>query len=243
MLSEISQQKKYLKKATIQSKFNFSSRDKDILEISKTFTKYYIKYFKIVKKFLPTTRDPRKSSNWKNFEFVQLVIEKYNAIYLEKFIQAQVLWSKEKSKSKVCTPSFLSSEKAIDRYAWFLKFGENYTKDENEDYSEIYLEILKHNALFLYKEKKIKGYNSFSEMFLKKEGLFPNIYTWVTLSKIDNLFLSISRSYHDIYKSLDPDVRDSLPTLNSLSYIRRKIILNQKIKTFCTKVFKDECLF
>jgi len=142
----------------------------------------------------------------------------------------------------VCNPSFLSSDKAIDRYAWFLKVGENYDVNEDTDYSSMYIEILKQNAIFLYKEKKKGGFSSFKEMFLKRNGLFPNIYSWVLFSKVDNLFLSISSAYNEIYETLEPDVKDSLPKPDDLSYIRRKIILNKELKDFCITIFKNECV-
>ena len=240
-MSKTSQQNKYLNIAPVQSKFNFTPREKAIYEIYKIFSKYYCKHFD-VKHFLPKNRDPRKSRNWKNFEFVQSIIEKYDTIVLDKFILSQILWCKVKSKSMVCNPSFLSSDKAIDRYAWFLKVGENYDVNEDTDYSSMYIEILKQNAIFLYKEKKKGGFSSFKEMFLKRNGLFPNIYSWVLFSKVDNLFLSISSAYNEIYETLEPDVKDSLPKPDDLSYIRRKIILNKELKDFCITIFKNECV-
>jgi hypothetical protein len=225
----------------IHLKYDFSEKDKEIYEIYKTFTKYYRRHLSEVKEFLPKNRDPRKSANWKHFAFVKDLVEKYESIILDKFILSQVLWVKEKSNSKICNPNFLSTERSIDRYVWFLKYGEKLIDNECSDYETLYLEILKQNAIFLLKEKKLKGYKSFKEMFLEKEGTFPKIYNWVLVSKVDNIFLSISKSYYEIYYSLDSDVKGSLPSPEQLLDIRRKIVLNKTLKEFCHKIFKDEC--
>lgn len=241
-MSSNSIQQKYLKHASVQTKFKFSDRDKSIYNLYLTFQKYYQKYFNNVKNFMPKNTDPRKTRSWKSFEFLQQVVERYEQVIPEKFILAQILWCKEKSASGVCNPSFISSERAIDRYEWFLKYGERLINEDNIDNTETYIEIIKQNAIFLFKEMKIGKFKTYREMFLHKKGIYPNICSWVMFSKIDNIFLSISRTYYEIYNTLDADVKDSVPDPKTFVDLKRRMMLNPKLRSVCKQVFKNECL-
>jgi hypothetical protein len=206
-----------------------------IANLSSKFDGIMLKYTGKPRTSLKST-DIRESKNYKYFQQLVDILNNFPNIDSDLYIEAQVYWASKNNRP--CNPSWLTTENAIKRYIEFLQTRNNTVVAYKDEYKKIVLESLKQSILFLTKKMKEYGLKSIEEVLnYKKDGaLQPESFMWILNYSVTKPFLSIYNKYNEYYASLDDDIKTDIPNPKELEKMKRYIILNKDLSTFCREI-------
>ena len=225
--------------------YTLNKEEMAIYALSKLYTKVRQMYVddRNFRHPLPWKNDPRKGCNWRYFEKLITILNEFPLIRAEDYISAQIIYAQ--TQNKQCPISWLASEGSMERYAWYVNNRDSIEiykiKLNKMDFETLHMNNLKSSTLFLYAKRKEYGCKTWLELFNKKSnGIMPYVYKWYLAGRVSKIFLSVSRSYKEMYDSLDSDIREMFPTEGDLRFLRAKVFISPKLKSFLQKHFKDE---
>jgi hypothetical protein len=224
--------------------YKFKTEEIAILKLVDKFSKLRMKHFQFHHAVLPKKKDPRNGKNWKFFVKFKKVLDAYPLVDADKWILAQLLFAKNMGM-KHCPPSWLCSSGSMKRYAWYVEQAEKIQEDKKGQVSDVSIKLYSLQQSILFLQRKMKEYNchDYVKLFcIKEAGFVPLIYSWAISGSVSKLFLSVSKSYHEIFRTLDPDIQTSIPAPDSLIGLRRKIILTPVLRDFCHKYLNKESM-
>lgn len=205
-----------------------------IQALTDKYKKFHYKYTKQFRNF--------SNNSDKYFEMAVDIFNKLPQIDQDLYIEAQFYFANKFGRK--CTPSWLTSEKAIERYTSFLTVRDTSTvKEKVPEYRQLLLDSIKSSVLFINRKMAELGLKTYRDalFYSDQPSKIPKSYTWIMTKQITKPFLCVLKAYPEYHASLDPDLRRDVPSPDDMAKTLLYIKISSKIRKFCVSIMGDEC--
>jgi len=217
-------------------KLKFSKQDMVTYQLAETYFnivssryKHYIAYA------FRKSNDPRETKYWHSFRKLYEIVKNDSNFNMYWYVEAQI-----KKTGKMVWPHQLVTKTAIENYHELLESKRVVVKSDNV--KEI-LYALRQDAKNLHEwikqnKRSIKSFfNDVPDGMLISDGIY-----YATMNFISPYFLSISKNFWRVYKTLDIDIKKELPSEEELKLKRNRIYNSDILKKKAKEYFGPEVI-
>ena len=169
---------------------------------------------------------------WKYFEKCYKMFEQDSGFNLFIFYETIINYYKKIYPAQLTTKKFKEQY-----YTYKMKF----VKNKINSIKQIYREIA--NTFKFLKDKiEVVDHNNIKSLFDYNDNnnLLPKGILYIIQGLISPFFFTVSKSFINIYKQLDPDIKQEIKNTYNINQYYSYVMSNPKIYNFLKKVFGDE---